>query len=344
MKILNAIHGQSIGGVDSMFRVYAQAIAEQGHKVALLISDNGNDNYQLKNVSKIFKLKNRAQILDVLHLFFILLIYRPDIIICHSNRIMKWMRILKFFTKAKTVAVNHGISFSNSLHCDYIININQQISDLVVIAGHNKSRSFVLPNAIDINVSYQKKFLNNPIKIGIYGRLEERKGFDILIAAAKILQEKNFDFRLKIGGFETHKDYGWLQIKDLARINGVFEKCEFVGVVLDKKDFFKDVDIFCIPSREEPFGLVILEGFLHSTLVISSDTVGGKLLIKDQTDGLLFENGNADDLARKLITVAGNYENYAGLTKSAYLKLEKEFSFDVFASNLNQILCEIHNV
>ena len=62
------------------------------------------------------------------------------------------------------------------------------------------------------------------------------------------------------------------------------------GAVLVTWITSQDVDIFCVPSREEPFGLVILEGFLYSTLVISSDTDGGKFLIKDGEDGLLFKN------------------------------------------------------
>ena len=41
MRILNAIHSQSIGGVEQVFRDYTQALESQGHQVALLISQNG---------------------------------------------------------------------------------------------------------------------------------------------------------------------------------------------------------------------------------------------------------------------------------------------------------------
>ena len=128
MKILNAIHAQSIGGVDQVFRNYTEILTANGHEVVLLISKNGNEKY---DAQKVFKLKNFNQIFDCFHLFAILLRFRPDVIICHSNRLMKWMRILKFFSSVKSVAVNHGISFKNSLHCDYVISINQQIADLV---------------------------------------------------------------------------------------------------------------------------------------------------------------------------------------------------------------------
>lgn len=338
MKILNAIHAQNIGGVDQVFRDYSEVLTAQGHELALLISNNGRDDYSAK---KIFKLRNFSQISDFLHLLWIVNSFKPDLILCHSNRLMKWMRILRFFSKVKSVAINHGISFKNSLHCQFIVSINQQISDAVVATGFDQTKSFVLSNVIKIDQKYQPKNLRTPLVIGIYGRIEPRKGFDILIKAAEILAKNGHDFRLKIGGFETHRGYGWTDINDCAREHKIFEKCQMVRTVLDKKKFFEDVDIFCVPSREEPFGLVILEGFLFSTLVISSNSDGGKLLIKNGEDGLLFENKNAADLARKIEKVLENPESYQTLTSKAFSKLEKEFSFDSLAQQMNQVLTKI---
>ncbi len=338
MKILNAIHAQGIGGVDQVFRNYAEVLTQSDHEVALLISNNGHENYQAK---KIFCLKNSSQVFDFLHLLLIAFRFKPDLIICHSNRVMKWMRILRFFSSAKSVAVNHGITFKNSLHCDFVISINQQIADLVVAAGFDEARSFVLPNVIKVDQKFCEKKLKSPAVIGIYGRLEPRKGFDILLKACGILQKNGRDFRLKIGGFEVPGSYGWHNIKELAQEQNISEKCELVGTVLDKKKFFEDVDIFCVPSREEPFGLVILEGFLFSTLVISSDSDGGKLLIKSEENGLVFANENTEDLAAKIIKILDNPEIYSKLTKQAFLRLEKEFSFDFLNEEFARILEKI---
>ena len=342
MKILNAIHAQGVGGVDQMFRNYAKALINLGHDVSLLISNNSNNNYKINNVKKIFKLKNFSQISDFLHLLLILVIYRPNLVICHSNRIMKWMRILKYFTAAKVVAVNHGISFKNSLHCNYIININQDICNMVVATGFNRANSFVLPNVIEVDQKYFQKQLKEPLIIGMYGRIEHRKGFDILFLAAEILQKNNINFRLKIGGFEVDEgNYNWKYLANFAKEKNLDDKYDFVGVVIDKKAFFAGVDIFCVPSREEPFGLVILEGFLHSTLVISSNSEGGKILIKHGEDGFLFKNEDAQDLAQKIIAVKNNQEKYCHFTKNAYSKLEEQFALKALERNFEKILQNI---
>lgn len=338
MKILNAIHAQSIGGVDQMFRNYTKVLTNNKHEISLLISDNGNDDYNNLHVKKIFKLKNRSQISDFLNLCWILVTYRPDIIICHSKRLMQWMSYLKFLVKTKSVAVNHGITFKKSLGCDYVISINQEISQMVIAQGFDAQKSFILPNVIAIDEKYHEKKLKTLPVIGIYGRIEPRKGFDILLAAAEILQKSGHDFHLKIGGFEVPGAYNLQTLKNLAKERNIYEKCQFVGIVKDKKSFFSNVDIFCVPSREEPFGLVILEAFLYSTLAISSNSVGGKLLIKDNIDGLLFENENPQDLAEKIIWLQKNQEKYCDFTKKAYSKLCEEYSFDALASNFEKIL------
>ena len=245
------------------------------------------------------------------------------------------------FLLIKSVAVNHGISFKNSLHCDFVISINQQIADLVVEAGFDQDKSFILPNVIKVDQEFRQKELKSPPVIGIYGRLEPRKGFDILLKACGILQKNGCDFRIKIGGFEVPGSYGWHNIKQIAKEQNISDKCELVGVVLDKKEFFEDVDIFCVPSREEPFGLVILEGFLFSSLVISSDSEGGKLLIKNGENGLLFANEDPEDLAAKLTKIFDNPNLYPNLTSQAFICLEKDFSFASLSVKIEKILEKI---
>lgn len=345
MRIINAIHSQTIGGVEQVFRDYHQALTNQGHEVAMLISQNGHENYRAK---KIFKLKNTAQILDFCKLIFIVVSYRPEAIICHSRRLMKWMRLLKIFLpqkifKYQTIAVNHGITFDSSLHCDFIISINLQIKDLVD-KHFDQNKSFVVHNAINISQKYQqKKFNNTSPTIGIYGRIEPRKGFDVMLLAGKILQEKNQDFRFKIGGFEVSDNYNLATLKNLALQQQIIEKCQFVGIVKDKLDFFKDVDILCVPSREEPFGLVIIEGFLYSTLVIASDTDGAKLLINDQENGLLFKNESSHDLVEKILWIINNSQNYQQICQQAYKVLQDRYSLESLSQNLQNILTKINN-
>ena len=348
VKILNAIHAQNIGGVNQVFKDYTQALRSRNHDVALLISDNNRCSY---DVDTIFKLKNLSPILDIFHMLWIFFKFRPDVVICHSPRLMYNIRLLRF-TGVKIIGVNHGTSFKKSLFCDYVISVNNTINVNVIGAGFDSNKAMVISNAIDVNKTYQEQSsqnTSNMITIGTYGRLESAKGFDILIEAAAILQKRlkgsHQDFCLKIGGFEVPGHIRWDDMKALAKERGVLDKCKFVGLVVDKDDFFRDVDICCVSSREETFGLVILEGFLQSKLVISSDTDGGKFLIEDGVDGILFKKEDPNDLANKIEKLLDGHSYSAKdcnlLTKTAFKKLENKFSLNSLAKKLEELFQKI---
>ena len=100
MKILNAIHAQNVGGVEQVFFDYSEALIKNGHEVALLLSAKNcsqqDGRYDLLKPSRIFRLKNLTPAFDLVHLCLILWSFKPDIMICHSRRLMKWAKILKF--------------------------------------------------------------------------------------------------------------------------------------------------------------------------------------------------------------------------------------------------------
>lgn len=335
MKIINAIFAQNIGGVEQSFRDYGEALTNLGNEVLYLVSDNKYSDYK---ANKVFKLKSITPALDCLHILWIFFREKPDIVICHSLRLIRWMKFLKKFTKAKIIAINHGTTYKNSIYCDYVFSVNEQIQSNVLNAGFDADKSFVVANAIKIAQPYIAKSLSKKLTLGMYARYEEAKGFEVLIESLAILQERGVDAVCKIGGFEADPNYNLNKIKSIAKGHGVLQSCKFIGMVKDKKSFFKDVDIFVVPSYEETFGIVILEGFAHSTLVISSTSDGGKLLINSGENGMLFENKNAQDLAHKIAEIANNSKSYNKMTKNAYDVLRDNYSLNKLQQNLDQIL------
>lgn len=341
MRILNIIHAQSIGGVDQVFRYYSQTLISNNNEVAIVISDNGNDDYHLPGLKKIYKLKNLTPALDILHLFGIIKQFKPDVLICHSVRNMRWMSILSRLIKAKTIAVNHGINYKKSLCCEYVFSINDQIKNMVINDGKNPEKSVFMPNMIDIDPNTKfledKKFHEIPV-IGMFGRIEPRKGFDILFEAAKILKDKNIDFKLMIGGFVVPGGFDENDLRKIVNKLNLTDKTEFVGVVRDKSSFFDKVDIFCVPSREEPFGMVIIESFLHSTPVISSDCEGAKIIIENNQDALIFPIEDTQALAEKIELLIKDQNLAKNIAKKAFSKVKEKYSIETVGKILQKEL------
>lgn len=65
------------------------------------------------------------------------------------------------------------------------------------------------------------------------------------------------------------------------------EEVTLLGWVQDKEPFYNNLDIFCLPSRKEAFGLVILESMMHSLPVNTRDLPGPREIIA-QSDSAVF--------------------------------------------------------
>jgi glycosyltransferase involved in cell wall biosynthesis len=78
----------------------------------------------------------------------------------------------------------------------------------------------------------------------------------------------------------------------------------------------------------ETFGLVVVEAFAAGTPVIASRIGVLPGLVEDGATGLLFEPGDAQDLARKMAWAAANPDEMAQMGQRARARYEAEFTPD----------------
>lgn len=90
------------------------------------------------------------------------------------------------------------------------------------------------------------------------------------------------------------------QIEEEARAIGLGERVRMLGFVNQSKlpAVYKASDLMVIPSRYEPFGLVVNEAMLCGCVVVASDKVGAirDLIVPGQT-GFVYSCGDANALA-----------------------------------------------
>jgi len=102
------------------------------------------------------------------------------------------------------------------------------------------------------------------------GRMVYQKGPDLLVeAAAKFLKKRNAQFVL-IGEGEMRA-----QCEYQAQKLGIGNSCNFLGYARDSVviDWFNACDLVCVPSRNEPFGIVVLEAWDAKKPVVATDAV-----------------------------------------------------------------------
>lgn len=115
------------------------------------------------------------------------------------------------------------------------------------------------------------------------GRLSPEKGFDLLVDAVR--EQKGVTcWLVGEGGEET-------ALRARAGDNVVFQ-----GWQDDALPFIASADIIVVPSREESFGLVILEAWSQGKPVIATDCDGPRELIREGETGLLVPKENPQAL------------------------------------------------
>ena len=140
-----------------------------------------------------------------------------------------------------------------------------------------------------------------PYVLGI-GRMVTQKGFDVLLRALARANTPNLDLILAGDGPETPR------LQKLAKELDIEKRVVFFGRAdrLTAAALFKGCDFFVLPSRREPFGIVILEAMAAGKTVIATRVGGVPEIVTDGKDGLLVAPDDAGDLARALSTLAGD--------------------------------------
>lgn len=175
-----------------------------------------------------------------------------------------------------------------------------------------KKKIFRIPNSVDtILFCPAEKKITAPIKFCFAGRLAKIKGLDTFIAALGRLRRETPDFKVLIIGDGDLKSELVKQAEQL----GISGQVLFTGDTERVSDYYKQSDIFVLPSLSEGMPLALLEAMACGLCCIGSDTGGIQELMGPAVDstpalpykicenGLLFPPGDADALLQALLKV-----------------------------------------
>lgn len=99
---------------------------------------------------------------------------------------------------------------------------------------------------------------------------------------------------------------------------------------------FKAVDVVVCASQEETLSLAIVEGMMHSKVVITTDGTGVADYIEDGVNGFVCKAGSSAALAEKMAYVIDNYEKFNKLRNSARKTYEEYFTLDALGERLEK--------
>jgi glycogen synthase len=204
--------------------------------------------------------------------------------------------------------------------CRVIYNgVNAHVFDYPVDAGEVKTRYGIAP--MDPTVLF-------------VGRMVVQKGPDILVRAMPYVLKHYPGTKFVFAGDGHMRG----EVTNLANGLGVGGSLRMLGDRRHKElyDLFKACDIVAVPSRNEPFGIVILEGWSAQKPVVSTKRGGPAEFVWHEVNGLQVDD-TPESVAWGLGTLLADHHRCRWMGRNGRAAVDAAFSWDTIAAQAEDL-------
>ena len=281
---------------------------------------------KLIGINKAERIKN---ILIRTLVIFAIKMQRADVVIrYHQNAIKSLFTHLG--TKSKNITWYHSSNYNDYyLRKDYI----EKCDKVVVVNEFCKKRMadsdpyladklFAVKNIIPYQEIREKAetdeqlFSDEYFNIVTCARLDSEKGIDIAVQACNLVKDKIPKMKwFIVGGIpDDRTEYANDVFEQIAN-NGLEDTFICIGAKSNPYPYFKQCDLYVQPSREESWGLTIAEAQVCGAAIVSTDTIGTKILIENERTGFVVDI-SAEALADKIYELYNDTERVQKIRKN----------------------------
>ena len=351
--LVNSAHGAFGGAEMYSFSLYKNLEAA-GHKVHMLIVKNSETEIFLQEhkisyyaYNKVMFLKNTIQ--PGLYTAIYKICKENNIQIIHCNGHREASAAKKVATKldCKAILTRHISSPINLNHLnglDGVISVNEEttnemrrenkaknlnIKEIIWIPPFFEEEQFLTFKPKSNKKDFFEKEFNIKIKdipmLCMVASLNDNKNQILLIQAMdELINKKNIPFQtIFVGPCEnSYTD----KLKKLSSQLNIQDNVLFLGFTNKVADIVFHSDINVLTSKQEAFGIALLEAALLKKPLLGATNTGMTKIIKHEQTGLLFENNNAQSLADQIEKLLNNPDLCKILGENAYKHVKDNFS------------------
>lgn len=263
---------------------------------------------------------------------------RPDVVYVNSTaavgyvRPARWLRRRVVLHAHESAAVARPFFVAAHVSADMdnveLVACSPSVQrDLAAISGRRVEAIRLIPSVPDSEAVRQLaaepltlEVSDGDLVIGCCGAVEHRKGADLWVQAARLVLAARQDRRLR---------FVWVgNIGEPVDVRPG-EPIEFVGPRANPYPLIRRFDIGTLPSRDDPFPLVVLESMLLGVPVVAFG-VGG---VPDQVGdvGIVVSPTDVEAFADAIVSVIDDEALRRRLGSSAPLRVAELFSVGAFA-------------
>lgn len=218
--------------------------------------------------------------------------------------------------KKKITFYHHGSLMDEQLHddtyahFDFIIAVSKGVRSMLQLRYPTYAdKTLVIPNYVgaDEILKRAEEFVpdvpDDRLVLCSVGRLCHEKRFDRVIDTAKMMRDRGMLFHWLIIGDGELREELQTQIVQHQLSDSVF----LTGAMVNPLPYVKRCNVYVQTSDAESFGLAILEALVLGKPVVSTETIGGRLLVRHKENGYL-GLGTAEEIIHGIEWSLTNYE------------------------------------
>lgn len=215
------------------------------------------------------------------------------------------------------------------------------------VSGSLDSRRLAIaPMGVDLqNTFVVKEDLESRKDLIFVGRLVEKKGVDVLLRAFAALLPGYPDLRLTIVGDGPYGQglqalAATLSIKDAVRFVGAVPNAD-IPVFLNRHAVAVVPSVVAASGDQEGLGLVSIEAMGCGCTVVASDLPAIRDVVEGEKTGLVFDPGNAVELAARLGRLLEDDALRIRLSEAGRRSALQRFDWSIAAENYRRIYARL---
>lgn len=178
--------------------------------------------------------------------------------------------------------------------------------------------------------------------VGTAGELREHKGQDVFLRAAALIAKRFNDVHFLIAGEDNSpaKEYH-AHLRRLVAELKLEQRVRFLGWLESMAPFYRSLDIFVSSSRDELFGMAMVEAMACGTPVVATATHGALEIINDGVTGRLVPIDNVDALASAIVALLEDEQERRRIAELGRIAARDRFSLDRMVDDTERIYRDV---
>ena len=216
-------------------------------------------------------------------------------------------------------------------------------------ASYLKRTATVIPHGVDTEIyappsnraaAFAESGLPGRYAIGCFGRVRAQKGSDVFVAAMCRLLPRYPDFSAVIVGAITADQTGFADgLKQQIETARLQSRMVITGEleIAEVQRWYRRLTIYAFTSRNEGFGLTLIEAMSVSAALVASRAGAAELVVEDGSTGVLTPPGDVDALVAALEPLMRDPAAAAAMGGRARQRVLAQFSLDAEADRIAEV-------